>query len=310
MRATIPIQSPDEIRALLGIGDKNALIFRTDYGVAVTVRKGALQIDGEEERVEAARRAAVDVLERLRSSDGIDPDEVAMLLKAGGVPGVSAPEALIKTRANRVIVPRTDGQRRYVAAMKDHEVVFSIGPAGTGKTYLAVAMAVRMLREGMVKKLVLTRPAVEAGEKLGFLPGTYEAKINPYLRPLYDALHELVDPAQIRKFAESDVIEVAPLAFMRGRTLSDAFIILDEGQNTTPSQMKMFLTRMGEGSRLVVTGDVTQIDLPTSAVSGLIHAAGLMEGIDGIGVCRLDRSDIVRHPVVQRMVDAYETDEA
>ncbi|MHC4932980.1 MAG: PhoH family protein, partial [Planctomycetota bacterium] len=191
-------------------------------------------------------------------------------------------------------------------AMLKREMVFAVGPAGTGKTYLAVAMAVRMLREGTVKKIILTRPAVEAGEKLGFLPGTYEAKVNPYLRPLYDALYDLLDPAQIRKLQENDVIEVAPLAYMRGRTLSDAYIILDEAQNTTRMQMKMFLTRMGQGSRMVVTGDVTQIDLPPSTVSGMIHAMRLLKRIKSIRICNFDRDDIVRHPVVQEVVDAYE----
>jgi phosphate starvation-inducible PhoH-like protein len=190
--------------------------------------------------------------------------------------------------------------------MLKREMVFAVGPAGTGKTYLAVAMAVRMLREGTVKKIILTRPAVEAGEKLGFLPGTYEAKVNPYLRPLYDALYDLLDPAQIRKLQENDVIEVAPLAYMRGRTLSDAYIILDEAQNTTRMQMKMFLTRMGQGSRMVVTGDVTQIDLPPSTVSGMIHAMRLLKRIKSIRICNFDRDDIVRHPVVQEVVDAYE----
>jgi phosphate starvation-inducible PhoH-like protein len=208
-----------------------------------------------------------------------------------------------------MVIPRTPGQHAYVKALATGEVVFAIGPAGTGKTYLAVAMAVRMLREGMVKKLILCRPAVEAGEKLGFLPGTYEAKINPYLRPLYDALFDLVEPAQIRKFSENDVIEVAPLAYMRGRTLADSFIILDEAQNTTAGQMKMFLTRMGEGSRLVVTGDITQVDLPQPAASGLIHAMNVLRGIPGIAFCDFDKRDVVRNPVVQRIVDAYERHE-
>jgi phosphate starvation-inducible PhoH-like protein len=219
-------------------------------------------------------------------------------MHAGGV--------ILKNRRNRSVAPRSASQRAYVEAMESTPVVFAIGPAGTGKTYLAVAMAIRMLREGAVNKLILTRPAVEAGEKLGFLPGTFEAKVNPYLRPLYDALYDLVDPVQIRKFSENDVIEIAPLAYMRGRTLSDAFVILDEGQNTTPGQMKMFLTRMGDGSRVVVTGDVTQIDLPRATVSGLNDAARRLDRVEGVRICRFGSSDIVRHPVVQRIVDAYE----
>jgi phosphate starvation-inducible PhoH-like protein len=308
MRASIPLQSPDEVRVLLGVGDKNARRLRETYQVALTVRKGELQLEGGDREVEAARRVVEEALQRMRRPGGAGEEEVDLLLR-GPAPEAPAPpgnDVLLKTRTNRIVAPRTEGQKGYVRAMLDSEVVFCIGPAGTGKTYLAVAMAVRMLREGVVKKLTLTRPAVEAGEKLGFLPGTYEAKVNPYLRPLYDALYDLLDPGQIRKLAEHDVIEVAPLAYMRGRTLSEAFIILDEGQNTTPAQMKMFLTRMGQGSRMVVTGDITQIDLPPSAVSGMVHATRLLEGIEGVAVCRLGKGDIVRHAVVQRIVDAYE----
>ncbi|MHC4577848.1 MAG: PhoH family protein [Planctomycetota bacterium] len=307
MQASIPIQSPDEVEALLGVNDRHARLFRSEFNVAVTVRNGEFQLVGEQEDVAAARRVAEEVLKRFRSAGRIDAEEVELLLRAGGVgASVDSDEMLVRNRMHRNVVPRTEGQRRFVKAMNRSEVVFAIGPAGTGKTYLAVAMAVRQLRDGKVKKLTLTRPAVEAGEKLGFLPGTYEAKVNPYLRPLYDALYDLLDPAQIRKFAENDVIEVAPLAYMRGRTLSDSFVILDEAQNTTPGQMKMFLTRMGEGSRCVVTGDVTQIDLPNPAGSGLLHAARLLRRIKGVSFCHFDQGDIVRHPVVQRIVDAYE----
>ncbi|MHC4549014.1 MAG: PhoH family protein [Planctomycetota bacterium] len=295
------------MEALLGVNDRHARLFRSEFNVAVTVRNGEFQLVGEQEDVAAARRVAEEVLKRFRSAGRIDAEEVELLLRAGGVgASVDSDEMLVRNRMHRNVVPRTEGQRRFVKAMNRSEVVFAIGPAGTGKTYLAVAMAVRQLRDGKVKKLTLTRPAVEAGEKLGFLPGTYEAKVNPYLRPLYDALYDLLDPAQIRKFAENDVIEVAPLAYMRGRTLSDSFVILDEAQNTTPGQMKMFLTRMGEGSRCVVTGDVTQIDLPNPAGSGLLHAARLLRRIKGVSFCHFDQGDIVRHPVVQRIVDAYE----
>jgi phosphate starvation-inducible PhoH-like protein len=202
-------------------------------------------------------------------------------------------------------VPRTPGQQAYVRALFEQEVVFAIGPAGTGKTYLAVAMAVRMLRENKVKRLILCRPAVEAGEKLGFLPGTYEAKVNPYLRPLYDALFDLVEPAQIRKFSENDVIEVAPLAYMRGRTLADSFIILDEAQNTTAGQMKMFLTRMGEGTRAVVTGDQTQSDLPGNRMGGMEDAIRRLRNVAGVGVLEFHRADVQRSHIVQRIVEAY-----
>jgi len=314
LKTTIALRSEDEARALLGINDRNARLFHSELQVAFTVRNGEVVIDGEEAAVEAAQRVAEELLRRLRLTGQLEGHEVEMLLRAGATPAPAPPVAsggglLLKNRMGRNIVPRTEGQQRYVRAMAEAEVVFAIGPAGTGKTFLAVGMAVRLLREGRIKKLILTRPAVEAGEKLGFLPGTFEAKVNPYLRPLYDALYDMVDPVQIRKFSENDVIEVAPLAYMRGRTLADCFIILDEAQNTTPGQMKMFLTRMGENSRLVVTGDVTQIDLPDPRASGLLHASRILQGIPGIRFCSFDRSDIVRHPVVQRIVDAYERHE-
>jgi phosphate starvation-inducible protein PhoH and related proteins len=315
LRTTIPLQSNDEARTLLGVADRNARLFRAAYDVAITVRGGELVIEGSDESVAAATKAAAEIVRRFRATGHVDEGEIDMILKGGGAGGApGAPtlqerEAVVKSRMGRLVMPRTPGQHAYVEALAREEVVFAIGPAGTGKTYLAVAMAVRMLREGAVKKLILCRPAVEAGEKLGFLPGTYEAKINPYLRPLYDALFDLVEPAQIRKFSENDVIEVAPLAYMRGRTLADSFIILDEAQNTTAGQMKMFLTRMGEGSRLVVTGDITQIDLPQPTASGLVHAMNVLRGIPGIAFCQFDKRDVVRNPVVQRIVDAYERHE-
>ncbi|MEM8885476.1 MAG: PhoH family protein [Planctomycetota bacterium] len=309
MRATIPIESPDEIRVLLGINDRNARHFRHAFGVVLSVRNGELQLDGEEDDVRNARQLAEEVITRFRRRGSLDDREVEMILKAGGAPATKPDEGFVRDRSQRTIAPRTEGQKHYVEALRTKDVVFAVGPAGTGKTYLAVAMAVRLLRDGQINRLILTRPAVEAGEKLGFLPGTFEAKVNPYLRPLYDALHDLVGPAQMKKLNESDVIEVAPLAYMRGRTLSESYIILDEGQNTTPSQMKMFLTRMGEGSRMVVTGDVTQVDLPRHIESGLLHATRLLKGVKGVGAVRLTQKDVVRHPVVQRIVDAYEKEE-
>jgi phosphate starvation-inducible PhoH-like protein len=306
MRATIPIESPDEVRVLLGINDRNARHFRKTYGVALTVRNGSIQLDGEEADVLVAQKLVEKVIGQYRRHGSLDAEQVEEFVKTSEAPSPIDGDGFVRDRSHRTIAPRTEGQKRYVEALRHSDVTFCIGPAGTGKTYLAVAMAVRMLRDGKVKRLVLTRPAVEAGESLGFLPGTFEAKVNPYLRPLYDALHDLVGATQLKKFNENDVIEVAPLAYMRGRTLSDAYVILDEGQNTTAGQMKMFLTRMGEGSRMVVTGDVTQIDLPLPVESGLVHASKLLAGVKGIEVVQLDKSDIVRHPVVRRIVEAYE----
>ncbi len=210
------------------------------------------------------------------------------------------------TTSGRRILAKNVSQKRYVDAISEQDVVFALGPAGTGKTYLAVALAVRLLLAHRVKRIVLTRPAVEAGEHLGFLPGALEDKVDPYLRPLYDALYDMLDPSRVRKLVEEQVIEVAPLAFMRGRTLADSFVIVDEGQNTTASQMKMLLTRLGEGSKAVVTGDPTQSDLSASSLSGLAHACTVLENVRGVGVCRFANSDVVRHPLVQRIVRAYE----
>ncbi len=248
MRATIPIKSAEEVSALLGINDCHARLFRSELGVALVVRGDELQIDGEQDEVAAAHRIATEILERHRADGAVDPQEVELLVRAGGMGDVQEDVHVVLkgTGHRRTVQARTPNQRTYVAAMLTSELVISVGPAGTGKTFLAVAMAVRKLKDGEVKKLILTRPAVETGEKLGFLPGSIEAKVNPYMRPLYDALYALVEPQVIRKYADNDIIEVAPLAYMRGRTLSDAFIILDEAQNTKPEQMKMFLTRMGE----------------------------------------------------------------
>ena len=211
------------------------------------------------------------------------------------------------TRRKR-ITPRTQGQARYIQSIREHDITFAIGPAGTGKTYLAVAVAVEALKHHQIRKIVLVRPAVEAGESLGFLPGDLHAKINPYLRPLLDALHEMIDYDQMKRYMEQDVIEVVPLAYMRGRTLNEAFIILDEAQNTTIAQMKMFLTRMGQGSKIVISGDTTQIDLPRPSASGLIDALGRLRDIAGVNIVQLHKSDIVRHRLVQDIVRAYEED--
>ncbi len=316
----------EEQRTLFGPMDRHLRALREDAGVRITARKDALFLEGDDEtRVREVERRVRQALREMRSSReplGEDVVEDLLLGRRDGerglpMPGTAsgAPAGLPRTRGPvrrsaasppGMPEPLTANQQRYVRAIKKCDVVFSIGPAGTGKTYLAVAEAVAALRDGDVRRLVLTRPAVEAGEKLGFLPGDFQAKVNPYLRPLYDALGELLPYGEVKRALDRDVIEIAPLAYMRGRTLKEAFIILDEAQNTTPSQMKMFLTRMGKGSKMVVNGDVTQVDLPDDTTSGLVDAIRILDGVKGIAVVRLGPKDIVRHPLVQRIVDAYE----
>lgn len=325
MQETIQLQSADEERALVGRQDRTLRLLRDALGVRIVARKGLVHLEGSAEAVREGVRVLGELLTRVREKGDLSDEEVEGLLweqRGGrgdghraargpnGAPGRagydgSAADRVAKTLDESPVRPRTPGQKRYVELVQRNDVVFAVGPAGTGKTYLAVALAVRMMRQGLFRKLVLVRPAVEAGEKLGFLPGDLQAKVSPYLRPLYDAIGDFVEFGEIKRYVERDVIEVAPLAYMRGRTLDNAFIILDEGQNTTRAQMQMFLTRMGRRSRIVVTGDVTQVDLPRGVTSGLVDAIERFRGIEGIGICELDRADIVRHPLVQRIVDAY-----
>jgi phosphate starvation-inducible PhoH-like protein len=234
----------------------------------------------------------------------VTPDDVALSARAVAAEGI--PATLLVTARGKELRPKTAGQRAFVASIVENTLTFGIGPAGTGKTFLAIVMAVRALKAREIARIVLSRPAIEAGEKLGFLPGDLKEKVDPYLRPLYDALGEALDDATVAKYLERGVIEVAPLAYMRGRTLSDAYVILDEAQNASREQLKMFLTRLGPGSKMIVSGDVTQIDLPRGARSGLIEAERLFAGIDGVGIVRLTTSDVVRHPLVARLVAAYE----
>ncbi len=308
---TIALDSHDEELAVFGSRDQYLRQVRDALGVKVVARHGEVRVEGETERVEQARQVFEELRTQFRRKSPLTSGDVAELIDSViRASNPEDPEHFEFREGNRAVRPRTDGQQRYIKALKDNELVFCIGPAGTGKTYLAVANAVNNLRKGKIKKIVLVRPAVEAGEHLGFLPGDLEAKINPYLRPLLDALHDLMDYEQIRRYMGNDLIEIAPLAYMRGRTLNDAVIILDEGQNATVSQMKMFLTRMGQNARIVVTGDVTQVDLPADTVSGLADAVDRLRDIPGIGIVTLSRADIVRHPLVQAIVNAYETPES
>jgi phosphate starvation-inducible PhoH-like protein len=323
----IPVQSVDEARTLLGPLDSNARLIRELHGVSVLARDGSLRLLGDAGHVQVVQQVLEECLAAIRGGRRVGTQEVANRLRAtlgqdatadvatldrdrdrgrggGPGPGGAGPGAL--GNGGIGVKARTAGQQRYLECMDAHDVVIGVGPAGTGKTYLAVAKAIEAMKKGVVRRLVLVRPAVEAGEKLGFLPGDFQAKIDPYLRPMYDALQDLLDSRTRLRWLESDAVEVCPLAYMRGRTLNRAFVILDEAQNTTVPQMLMFLTRLGEGSRMVVTGDPTQTDLPGNVTSGLSDALRKLEGVQGIGVARLDATDVVRHAVVSRIVNAYE----
>lgn len=304
--ATIPLVDSHRALSLFGARDQHVRTIRDALGVSITHRDGEIRVSGGEEAVARAREALAQLNSQLDSAGVITSDHVADVL--GLVTGkVSGPASgAIDVQSARRISPRTNGQARYIQSIREHDITFAVGPAGTGKTYLAVAVAVEALKHHQIRKIVLVRPAVEAGESLGFLPGDLHAKINPYLRPLLDALREMIDYDQMKRYMEQDVIEVVPLAYMRGRTLNESFIILDEAQNTTTSQMKMFLTRMGQGSKIVISGDTTQIDLPRASASGLIDALGRLRDIPGINIVQLGKTDIVRHRLVQDIVRAYE----
>ena len=309
IEASISVGNAEELVLLLGTKDQHLRQIRGSIPAKISTRDGKVFIQGEEDAVVKATA----VLEELRSTIGrngpLDAGQVAQIIHRVTGNGDALSTAPIDIRSGRKIRPRTGGQAAYVQAIRTHDLVLCAGPAGTGKTYLAVATAVEALKDQSIRKIVLVRPAVEAGESLGFLPGDLQAKINPYLRPLLDALREMMDAEQVRRYMDDDVIEVVPLAYMRGRTLNNAFIIMDEAQNTTVSQMKMFLTRMGEGSKVVVSGDISQIDLPVHAKSGLIDALHRLKGIPGTTSVRLSGSDIVRHRLVQEIVRAYEETE-
>jgi phosphate starvation-inducible protein PhoH and related proteins len=306
---TLTLNGRDEALHLFGNRDQHLRAIRDALAVRIIARGDELHIDGTTQQVEQAERVFSQLRTLIQKQGNLSAENVrtvlAIVTKGSEVPGTAV---AVTPGAGRSVRPRTDGQSRYVHAMQHNDLIFAIGPAGTGKTYLAVGVAVTLLRQGTIKRIVLVRPAVEAGERLGFLPGDIAAKINPYLRPLLDALNDMMEHEQVKRYMENDIIEIAPLAFMRGRTLSHSVIILDEGQNTTVPQMKMFLTRMGHGSKIIVTGDVTQVDLPRQTRSGLNDAVHRLKDMERIAIVYLDEKDIVRHPLVQSIVQAYEED--
>ena len=307
MNLNITLDQPDKKLALFGSADKYLRMIRDTFGVQLVCRDGELRISGEREQVSKVVAVLDTMQKKLRRQDWLSVEDVgAAIGKATeDEPAKTADDVEVFAKGHAVKA-KTAGQKRYIETVLNHDLTFCVGPAGTGKTYLAVALAASMLKKGQAKRLILARPAVEAGERLGFLPGDLQAKVNPYLRPLFDALHDMMDIEQVKRFMVSDVIEVVPLAFMRGRTLNDSVIILDEAQNTTVSQMLMFLTRLGHDSRMIVTGDASQTDLPDGTPSGLVDALRKLKGIKGIGVVELDKTDIVRHKLVTSIVNAYD----
>ena len=309
----IALEITPNLEPLFGTRDENLRLMEDSLGVQIDLRSDAVHVQGPDDGVTRVQRIFQD-FEALRRQ-GVNPHNGelnGMLRLVVADPAITLRSVVDSGKARsagikRTVQPRSLNQRRYVESIEQNDMVFGVGPAGTGKTYLAVAMAVAAMNAKKVSRIVLVRPAVEAGEKLGFLPGSLQEKVDPYLRPLYDALYDLLDPEKVDKMLEKNVIEVAPLAFMRGRTLNDAFIIMDEAQNTTIEQMKMFLTRMGNNSKAVITGDITQIDLPNPRKSGLLDAINVLEGVEGIRFCHFEDSDVVRHALVQRIVRAYES---
>jgi phosphate starvation-inducible protein PhoH and related proteins len=304
---SIALEQPQKKLALFGAADRHLKMLREAFGVQLTNRDDELHLAGERDAVAKAAAVLDQMQRRLRRQDWLSAEDVGQAISSAVTETRERQEGEIDIYVKgKAIRPKTAGQHRYVDAMVKHDLTFCIGPAGTGKTYLAVAVAAGMLKQAAVKRIVLARPAVEAGERLGFLPGDLQAKVNPYLRPLFDSLHDMMDFEQVKRFMTNDVIEVIPLAFMRGRTLNESCIILDEAQNTTPSQMLMFLTRLGHDSKMIVTGDPSQVDLPEDTPSGLVDAMEKLKGIKGISVVELERGDIVRHRLVQNIVNAYE----
>jgi phosphate starvation-inducible protein PhoH and related proteins len=307
VQLNIALEHPEKKLALFGSADRYLRMIRDTFGIQVVGRDQEIHLSGDREQVGKAAAVLEQLQRTLRRQDWLSVEDVGQAIgRAADDQRPANPDEIDVYAKARPIRPKTDGQRTYIDAILHHDLTFCVGPAGTGKTYLAVAAAANLLKHGRAKRIILARPAVEAGERLGFLPGDLQAKVNPYLRPLFDALHDMMDYEQVKRFMVNDVIEVIPLAFMRGRTLNDSVIILDEAQNTTASQMLMFLTRLGNDSKMIVTGDTTQIDLPPNVPSGLMDAMEKLADVQQIAMIELQRSDIVRHRLVQNIVDAYE----
>ena len=310
MEQRISLERMEEAVSLFGSFDENIRILENEFHVSVVNREEQLIITGEPEDTMLAEKAIEALLRLISRGENVGEQHVRYVIglcRSGQLDRIDelTRDVVCISAKGRPIKPKTIGQKDYIKAIQACPVTIGVGPAGTGKTYLAVAAAVAAFREKEVSRIILTRPAVEAGERLGFLPGDLQSKVDPYLRPLYDALFDMLGPETYQKYLEKGNIEVAPLAYMRGRTLDDSFIILDEAQNTSREQMKMFLTRMGFGSRVVITGDVTQIDLPSDKPSGLKEAMRVLDGVEGVGICRLTQNDVVRHIMVQRIIEAY-----
>lgn len=307
----VQLENPAEAITLLGNADQNLKTIEQELGVSIITRGESVSLSGDEEKVSLAGQILDRLMFVIRKGINISQRDVIHAIQMANKGTLDYfvnlyDEEIAKNVKGKTIRIKTLGQRQYVTAIKKNDLVFGIGPAGTGKTYLAVVMAVNALKNGQVNKIILTRPAVEAGESLGFLPGDLKEKVDPYLRPLYDALHDVLGAEHTQRLIERGTIEIAPLAYMRGRTLDDAFVILDEAQNTTHAQMKMFLTRLGFGSKMVITGDQTQIDLPKGAKSGLIMAEEILQNVNGLSFVFLEQSDVVRHPLVAKIINAYE----
>lgn len=307
----VELDSLDKLHSLFGDFDCNITLLQKEYGVSIFSRDGAVKIIGQDDRAVCAKKAIEGIIELIEKGETITDQSVRYvigLVNEGAEKEVAelGGDTVCVTFTGKPVKAKTLGQKKYIESIRNNTIVFGVGPAGTGKTYLAVAMAVKAFKAHEINRIILTRPAVEAGEKLGFLPGDLQNKVDPYLRPLYDALFDMMGAESYQRNLERNIIEVAPLAYMRGRTLDDSFIILDEAQNTTPEQMKMFLTRLGFNSKMVITGDVTQIDLPDAKRSGLVEATKILKNIDDIAITRFSEKDVVRHRIVQDIVRAYD----